>query len=128
MELLNLLTQNLGVSQEQAQGGAGLLFKLAKDKFGAGDFQQVVAAVPGIDDLVKAAPSGGGGLMGALGGITSSLGGDAGKLGNLASLAAGFSQLKLDSGMVGKFVPVILSFVQSKGGDTVKNLLAGVLK
>ena len=30
--------------------------------------------------------------------------------------------------MVGKFLPVILSFVQSKGGDQVKNLLAGALK
>ena len=128
MELLNLLTKNLGVSPEQAQGGAGLIFKLAKDKLGAGDFQQLATAVPGIDDLLNAAPSGGGGLMGALGSISSSLGGGAGKLGSLAGLAAGFSQLKLDSGMVSKFVPVILSFVGSKGGDTVKNLLASVLK
>jgi len=29
---------------------------------------------------------------------------------------------------VGKFIPVLLSFVQSKGGDSVKNLLAGALK
>lgn len=130
MELMQLLTQNLGVSEEQAQGGAGLLFKLAKDKLGDGDFQQVASAVPGIDGLMDAAPSGGGGLMGALGGIASSLGvgGGGGKLGGLASLAGGFSKLNLDSGMVGKFIPVILSFVQSKGGDTVKNLLAGVLK
>ena len=128
MELINLLTTNIGVSPEQAQGGAGLIFKLAKDKLGAGDFQQLATAVPGIDDLLNAAPSGGGGLMGSLGGISSSLGGGAGKLGSLAGLAAGFSQLKLDSGMVSKFVPVILSFVGSKGGDTVKNLLASVLK
>lgn len=75
----------------------------------------------GIDDLLNAVPSGGG-FMGALGKIASSLGGGAGKLGDLASLAGGFSKLKLDSGMVGKFVPVILSFVQSRGGDMVKNL------
>jgi hypothetical protein len=30
--------------------------------------------------------------------------------------------------MIGKFIPVILSLVQSKGGDAVKNLLAGALK
>jgi hypothetical protein len=29
--------------------------------------------------------------------------------------------------MIGKFVPVILSYVKSKGGDTVKDLLDGVL-
>lgn len=128
MELLQLLTQNLGVSQEQAQGGAGLLFKLAKDKLGAGDFQQVAAAVPGVEDLMKTAPASGGGMAGALGGIMSSMGGGSGKLGDLAGLAAGFSKLGLDSNMVSKFVPVILSFVQTKGGAAVKNLLAGALK
>jgi len=30
MELVKLLTEQLGVSPDQAQGGAGLLFKLAK--------------------------------------------------------------------------------------------------
>lgn len=125
MELLQLLTDNLGVSQEQAQGGAGLLFKMAKDKLGSGDFQQVADAVPGIDDLMGKAPSGGS-TMGALGGLASSIGG--GSLGNMAGLAAGFSQLNLDSGMITKFVPVILSFVQSKGGDGVKGLLASVFK
>ena len=128
MELLQMLTENLGVSQEQAQGGAGLLFKLAKDKLNTSEFQQVADSVPGIEDLVNAAPASGGGLSGALGGVMSSMGGDAGKLGNLATLASGFSKLDLDSGMVGKFVPIIMSFVQSKGGDAVKNLLAGVLK
>jgi len=125
MELLQLLTDNLGVSQEQAQGGAGLLFKMAKDKLGSGDFQQVADAVPGVDDLMDKAPSGGG-PIGALGGLASSIGG--GGLGNLAGLAAGFSQLDLDSGMISKFVPVVLSFVQSKGGDGVKGLLASVFK
>ena len=31
MELVRLLTEQLGVSPDQAQGGAGLLFKLAKE-------------------------------------------------------------------------------------------------
>ena len=30
--------------------------------------------------------------------------------------------------MIGKFVPVILSFVQSKGGDGVKGVLEKALK
>jgi len=49
-------------------------------------------------------------------------------LGNLASLAGGFSKLGLDSGMIGKFIPIILSFAQSKGGDVVKKLLEKALK
>ena len=63
-----------------------------------------------------------GSLAGALGG------GKAGGLADLASLAGGFSQLKLDPGMIGKFVPVILNFVQSKGGAGAQQLLAKALQ
>jgi len=126
MELVETLTQALGVNETQATGGAGLLFRMAKEKLG-GDFGKISAAVPGMDGLLAAAPEGGG-LGGALGGVAQALGGGAGQLGGLAGLAGGFSKLGLDSGMVGKFIPVLLSFVQSKGGDSVKNLLAGALK
>ena len=121
MELTDILTKSLGVSQNQAQGGAGLLFKLAKDKLGAGDSSKVASAVPGVDGLVKAAPTGNGGILGGLGKM---LGGG----GGLAGMAGGFSKLGMDSSMVGKFVPIILQFVQSQGGDGAKSLLEGVLK
>ena len=121
MELVDQLTKNLGVSRTQAQGGAGLLFKLAKDKLGAGDFSKVSAAVPGIDGMLSAAPASGGGMLGGLGKM---LGGG----GGLAGLAGGFSKLGLNSGMIRKFVPIILQFVQSKGGDGVKSLLEKGLK
>ena len=127
MELIQLLTQNLGVQDTQAMGGAGLLFQLAKEKLGEDDFAQVAKYVPGINDMLKQAPQAGG-IMGALGGLASAMGGEAAGIGNLVSLAGGFSQLGLDSGMIGKFVPVILSFLQSQGGDEVKSLLERVLK
>jgi len=126
MELVSMLTQTLGVNEPQAKGGAGLLFRMAKEKLG-GNFSQIEAAVPGMQDLLSAAPEAGG-LGGALGGLAQSVGGGAGNLGGLASLAGGFSKLGLDSGMVGKFLPVILSFVRSKGGDSVKTLLEGALQ
>ncbi len=127
MELIKLLVDQLGVSDEQASGGAGLIFKLVKDKLGAGDFGQIKNAVPEVDGLIDSAPEAKG-LGGMLGGLASSLGGGAGKLGGLASLAGGFKNLNLDAGMIQKFVPTILSFVQSKGGDSVKGLLENVLK
>ena len=138
MELIQQLVSSLGVNEDQAKGGAGLLFNLAKDKLGAGDFQQITDKIPGVSDLLGAAPtqsaaaSAGGGMMGALGGAAAALGagglGDKlGGLGNLASLASGFSQLGLSSDMIGKFAPVVLSFVQSQGGDSLKGLLEKVL-
>jgi len=38
MELIELITQNLGVREDQAKGGAGSLFNLAKEKLGESDF------------------------------------------------------------------------------------------
>ncbi len=131
MEIVNQLVENLGISEEQAKGGVGALFNLAKDKLGVEDFGQVSEAIPGMEDLLSAAPEGGGGgggLAGAVGGLASKLGGGAGGLGGLASLAGSFSSLDLDSGMISKFIPTVLSFVQSKGGDSAKNLLEGVFK
>lgn len=131
MELIQQLINNLGVNEEQAKGGAGLLFNLAKEKLGSGEFQQIANVVPGMTDLLKAAPESGGGLMGALGSAASAFGGLGGKmegLGNLAQLAGGFSQLGLSTDMVGKFVPIVLSFVQNQSGDSLKGLLEKVLK
>jgi hypothetical protein len=126
MELIELLTKNLGVGEDQAKGGAGLLFNLAKEKLGDADFSQLAQHVPGINELIGSAPKSGG-LGAALGGLASSLGGGASKLGNIANLAGGFSDLGLDSSMLGKFIPIILSFVQEKGGSGVKKLLGDVL-
>jgi hypothetical protein len=127
MEIANILTQQLGISDSQAKGGAGALFSMAQKALGADDFGKVSEVIPGMDDLLGAAPKSGG-LGGVIGGLASSFGGEAGKLGGLASLGGQFSKLGLDSDMIGKFVPIILSFVQSKGGDGIKDLLAGVLK
>lgn len=91
MELLQTLIEQLGVSEQQAKGGAGLLFKLAKDKLGMDEFAKVSAAVPGLEGLVASVPE-----------------------------AGGFKNLNLDAGIVGKFVAVILAFVHANGGDAIK--------
>ena len=126
MELIQILTSQLGVSDSQAKGGAGLLFKLAKENLGSDDFGKVANTVPGIDGLLSAAPESGG-MSSLIGGLASSFGGSS-QLGNLASLAGGFKNLNMDSGLVAQFIPIILSFVQSKGGDVAKGLLEKVLK
>jgi hypothetical protein len=129
MELIDQLTKNLGVSETQAKGGAGLLLQQAKEKLSGADFSKVSSAIPGIDSLIGAAPTGGSGALGGLGGLGDlgsmipGLGGASGGLSSMAGLAGGFSKLGLDMGMIGKFIPVILSFVQSKGGEKLKAIL-----
>ena len=126
LELVNVITSQLGVEETQAKGGAGLLFQLAQDQLKGDQFSQVAQFVPGIGDMISAAPKAGG-MAGALGGLASAMGAP-GAVGNIAALAGGFSKLGLNPAMVNQFVPIILSYVKGKGGDNATQLLAQVFK
>lgn len=123
-ELVQQLVSQLGVQEGQAKGGAGLLLKVAQSKLG-GDFGKVAALIPGVQDLIGAAPSTPS-AAGVLGGLAGALGG--GKAADLAALAGGFGQLKLDPAMIGKFVSILSAFIRSKGGEEVVKLLTNALK
>lgn len=125
--LVSLLTSQLGVTENQARGGAGALFSYAKDKLGASDFAKVAEAVPGMAGFLGAAPKSEG-VSGALGGASSLLGKAKDSGAGIMSLAGQFAQLGLGGDMIGKFVPIIVSYVKSSGGDAVAGLLAGALK
>jgi hypothetical protein len=125
-ELVGDLTKQLSVTPAQATGGAGALFGLAKSRLGAADFSKVAAVVPGMNGFLKAAPSAGH-QGGGLPGISSLSGALPSGVSGLASTAQSFQKLGLSPSMVGKFVPVLTQFVQSKGGTGVASLLSGAL-
>lgn len=125
-ELIRQIVSQLGVQENQAQAGLGLLLKLAKEKLSAGDFAQIANVIDGVEDLINAAPAEGG-AAGLLGGVASALGGGD-TLGKLASLASGFKKLDLDPDMISKFTGILLNFLKDKGGDTVKTLLAQAME
>jgi hypothetical protein len=58
-ELIDSLTKTLGISATQAEGGAAVLLKAAKDKLGAAEFDQL-SALSRLHELMKKAPAGGG--------------------------------------------------------------------
>ena len=115
--LVSQLVGALGVTPDQAMGGAGALFNLAKSKLSADDFAKIASAVPDMDSLLGAAPE--------VGGLAKGLGGMGG---GLASLAGSFKELGLSPDMAGKFAKEALSYVQSSGGDAAMKLLEGALK
>ena len=128
MDLISTLTSALGITEKQAEGGTGALFQNAKENLSAEDFKKVSDAVPGMESYLAAAPKAEPqtGLEGALGSTLSSLGGNAAKAGSLLDLNSAFSKLGMDSGTLGKFVPIVLDFVQSEGGQSVVGLLKGL--
>ncbi len=119
--LVSQLTSQLGVSEQQASGGAGLLLSLARDKLSGEQFAEIAKTVPGIDGLLAAVPAGGG-TLGMLGKMVG------GRAGDLAGLASGFSKLGMDTGMVQKFIPVIMGYVQQHGGAGIDALLQQALR
>ena len=122
-ELVGALSKELGATPEQAAGAAGALFGVAKSRLAPNDFSQVAKAVPGMDLLLKAAPS-----AGAAVGTTGALSQLPGSAGALAGAAAAFSKLGLSPELVSKAIPVLTSFVTKSGGANVGKLLAGALK
>jgi hypothetical protein len=98
--LVGSLSKEIGSNPEQAAGAAGALFGVAKSRLKPDEFAQVAKAVPGMDLLLKAAPSTGksSGALGAL----SQVGGAAG---GLASAASAFSALGLSPALVSKAIP-----------------------
>jgi hypothetical protein len=124
-ELVDLLTKNLGVSAPQAEGGAAVLFKAAKEKLGTAEFDKLLGGVPGLGDLLKKAPASGGGLGGMLGGLAGAMGGNAGLI---ATILGGFGKLGLTADHAKKFVPVIMEFLKSKVGPDVAAKLEKTLR
>jgi hypothetical protein len=128
--LVDILVGRLGISSQQAMGGAGSIFSMAQQHLNPADFSQLGNAVPGMDQYLAAAPrraapvSGSGGLLGIAGAM---MGGQGGTLGSLASLAGSFQSLGLNSGMVSQFVPLVLQYVQSQGGSAAMGLLQRAL-
>ena len=124
--LVDLLSSQLGVSKGQAEGGAGSIFQLAKQNLSIEDFSEIAKAVPGIDQMLGAAPKIEG-SSGTLGGVSSMIGSSSSKLSGMAGLTNSFEKLGLSSDMAGKFTPIILDYVKNKGGEHVMNLLKGAL-
>ena len=125
-ELIDQLTKKLGVNATQAEGGTAVLFKAAKEKLGAGEFDKLLGGVPGLGDLMKKAPaSGGGGLGGLLGGIAGAMGGNAALL---STIVGGFGKLGLGVEDAKRFAPVIMDFLRSKVGKDVADKIEKTLR
>jgi hypothetical protein len=124
-ELVDQLTRSLGISGSQAEGGAAVLFKAAKEKLGGEEFSQLLGGVPGLGDLMKKAPASGGGLGGMLGNLAGAMGGNAGLI---ATIVGGFGKLGLKAEDAKKFVPVILDFLRTKVGPDVVSKLEKTLR
>ena len=116
-ELVDLLVKQLGVNSKQAEGGAAVIFKAARDKLGGGDFDKLLGGLPGARELAGRAPEAGG-FGKLLGGFAGAVGG--GNAAILANVVTSFGSLGLTQDHAKQFVPVILGYLRGKlGADKV---------
>ena len=77
LEFVQQLVIGLGVSEQQAEGGAGLIMGLLREQLASADFARLAEAAPGVEGLIDKAPDSNaalGGMGGLLGGVASALG------------------------------------------------------
>jgi len=122
-KLIGSLTDLLGVSGEQATGGAGAVFREAKKNMNPGDYSKLLSAIPGIDSLIQAAPQ----VSGLAGTASSLFGGSSGSVQGISALTDSFAKLGLSPDMVNQYMDVILDFVQSEAGQQTMTALKNAL-
>ena len=127
ISLADVLAQQLGISQQQALGGAGAIFQAAQTGMDPQAFSSLSQSVPGMSEMLNAAPVVSSPLGGMGSGVSSMLGGAGEKLNSAASLATSFQQLNLSPDMVGQFIPIVTNYVQNTSGQVTANLLRSAL-
>jgi len=110
--LSGLLTSQLGVTQNQAEGGIGSMLKLAQEKLVKGDYDKVAGAIPGASKYLDKAKK---------------LGAYSGSVGNMAGLNSALGKLGIPPETANKFVPMITDYVGKIGGPKVGALLKSAL-
>jgi hypothetical protein len=129
-ELIKQLMDKLGIDAETANAATGKAMALVKEHAGDDLFSKIAGAIPEAGEAAAAAgdqpqQSAGGGLLGSIAEMASSvLGGSAGDAMGLAG-ALGSSGLKADQ--LAEFVSTLIEFLKDKLGDeTVDQILAKV--
>ena len=117
--LIGTLTDNLDVTDAQAQGGVASLMNYAKDNLSADDFSLITDQLSGTDSVLSQLPEladSSGGMGGLLSKASESLGGE-------ALLAQQFESLGLDPDMIMGFVDQIQQYLDTPAGQQTKDLL-----
>ena len=125
--LTETLVNKLGITTEQAQGGAGAVFRTAKGSLDEEQFAALSKSVPEMDSLLKAAPQPSSSLSGLAGDVSAALGDEKNTYGNLTELASSFKELKISPEMADQFVPAIVDYVRTNGGALTADMLQSAL-
>lgn len=121
--LIASLTDNLGVSTEQATGGMGAILNYAKQNISSEKFSQLSSAIPGVDSLLSAVPAVATLSEGGLGGLMNKAAEYSDSLKSINDLKNQFDTLGLDTGMIMKYVSQAQQYLDTPQGQEAKTML-----
>ncbi len=121
--LLSSITDNLGVTPEQASGGLGAIFNFAKQNVSADKFSQLSNAIPGMDGLLSAVPAVSQASQGGMGGLLGKAAEYSDTLKSVNQLKGQFDSLGLDSGMIMQYVDQAKQYLDTPAGQDAKSML-----
>jgi len=130
--LMGMLTSQLGVSEQQASGGAGALLGSAKGNMSGGEYDRLLKGAPDLAGLptesaAAAQPAKSSSWGGMVKSASSLMGGQSQTMTQAAALAEKFDQLGLTPDMVAKYGKVMVDYVSGSGGADLAQLLTKAL-
>ncbi|GEM_PF-3274640 len=134
-QFIGLATQQLGISQDDAEQATSGLLSVLQGQAGEGDFSSLLSQIGGAEQLMNKFDTGtnlgggasGGGLMGNLMGAVGGMLGGGSTANSLVGMAGLLSQLNLDSSQLGGLASLFFDFVKGNAGDSLaQNLMGGL--
>ena len=118
MHLIEKLMDQVPVTRQQAEGGAGLLLRRVQARVSDEEFQRVADTIPAISDIIGKAPR-----QAELGWWRTAWLRWFTAWGPLAPLKQGCEKLGLERNTVNKFIAVIGQHFRDRGGPELESLL-----
>ncbi len=128
--LVSMVSDNLGVSEEQSQGGVASIFDYAKENLSSGEYTELASNLPGLDSLMDYVPevsADSSSNSSALSGLLNKASEYSSSLSSINELKKQFEALGLDADMISSFVTQINAYL-SGDSDTQALLQSGLGK
>jgi hypothetical protein len=125
--LLGSLTENLGVTSEQAKGGLAALLNFAKQNVSQEQFEALAAQVPGLDSVMQYLPAVAQASESGLGGLLDKAANYSETLAQANDLKKQFDTLGLDTSMIQGYAQQAQAYLDTPEGAEAKKLLSDSL-
>lgn len=119
-ELITRIVSNVGIDEGLAKTAVGMILGFLQSEGPEDKVSALMDSLPGASDLISEASGGGGGLMGAVGGMMGGGGGAMALMGQLTGAGLGM-------GDVQGVATEVVGFAKEKAGDDVVSEVVGAI-